>query len=87
MINLEESTAVQYLLRQGAIRALRSILLRQGRIKFGEPDAAIEAQVEALDDLDQLRRLSVRLILVNSWQQLIDGLMPDTPLMIPARTR
>ncbi len=70
---LEESTAVQYLLRRGAIKHGRSVLLKQGPIKFGEPDATTRARIEAIDNLDQLDRLLERLMLVNSWQELLEG--------------
>jgi hypothetical protein len=70
---LEESTYYQYILRKGAIRHTRQLLLRQGRVKFEEPDAATVARIEAIDNLDQLDRLSERLLLVGSWQELLDG--------------
>jgi hypothetical protein len=70
---LEESTYYQYILRKGAIRHTRQLLLRQGRLKFGEPDAATVARVEAIDTLDRLDQLSERLMLVNSWPELLEG--------------
>jgi hypothetical protein len=70
---LEESTYYQYILRKGAIRHTRQLLLRLGRTKLGEPDSATAARIEAIDNLDQLDRLSERLLLVGSWQELLDG--------------
>ncbi len=70
---LEDSSTYQYILRKGAIRHTRQLLLRLGRAKLGEPGAAAVARLEAIDDLDQLDRLSERLLLVGSWQELLGG--------------
>jgi hypothetical protein len=69
----EESTYYQYILHKGALRHTRRFLLRQGRAKFGEPDAATVARIEAIDDLDQLDRLGERLVSVGSWQELFES--------------
>jgi hypothetical protein len=69
---LEESTSVQYLLRQGAIRELRKLLLRLGRSRFGEADSATGARIEAIDNLDELERLHERSLLVSTWQELFN---------------
>jgi len=68
---LEESTAVQYLLRQGAIREVRKLVIRLGR-RLGEPDATTAARLEAIGDLDELERLCERLPLVSTWPELFD---------------
>jgi hypothetical protein len=70
---VEESTTYQWIMEKGAIRHGRKMLLAQGRVKFGEPDAATRARIEAIDNLDQMDRLIERLILVNSWQELFEG--------------
>jgi hypothetical protein len=70
---LKDSSTYQYILEQGAIDHGRKVLLRQGRVKFGEPDAATVARVEATDDLEQLDRLSERLVSVGSWQELFES--------------
>jgi len=83
---LEESTAVQYLLRRGEIKHARSAVLTLGRVRCGEPGIVIEACVQAIDNLDELDRLIERSVHVKSWQELFDGATPDTPLMLSART-
>jgi hypothetical protein len=70
---LEDSTTYQYILRKGAIRHTRQLLLRQGRAKFGEPDAATVARIEVIDDLDQLDRLGERLVTAATWQELFES--------------
>jgi hypothetical protein len=70
---VEESTTYQWIMRKGEVRHARKTLLAQGRVKFGEPDAATMARVEALTDLDQMDRLIERLMLVNSWQELFES--------------
>jgi hypothetical protein len=70
---LEESSYYQLILEKGAIRQSRKLLLRLGRGRLGEPDAATVARVEAIDDLDELERLCERASLVGSWQELFGG--------------
>ena len=56
---------------EGALREARKIVLRQGRIRFGQPRAAEEAALQAISDLDRLERLSDQLVTVASWQELL----------------
>jgi hypothetical protein len=56
---------------EGALREARKLLLRQGRRKFGAPEPAIEATVQAITDLDRLERMSDRLLDVMTWQDLL----------------
>lgn len=68
---MEESTFVQAMMRKGAIREAKAILLRQGTKRFGAPDAAAREALEAVRDLNQLERLGERLLDVTSWQDLL----------------
>jgi predicted transposase YdaD len=56
---------------QGALREARKILLRLGGRKFGAPEPAAEAAVQAIDDLARLERMSDRLLDVTTWQDLL----------------
>jgi hypothetical protein len=67
---LEESTTYQYILKLGALRHGRQLILRQGRVKFGDPDPATAARIEAIEEPDELDRLGERLLFVNNWAEL-----------------
>ena len=49
----------------------RRILMRQGTVKFGVPDAHVREVLEAISDLETLEGLSVRLLSVSSWTELL----------------
>lgn len=79
---MDDSTTVQELLQEGAAKAeaaalvrekarSRALLLKQGTKRFGPADAATEAAVNAIDDLDHLDRLAVALLDVNTWVELL----------------
>ena len=55
------------------MQATRSVILRQGRQKFGKaPTRKQQKSVDAISDLAQLEALAERLILVDSWAELLD---------------
>ena len=68
--NMRDSTTYQAILmegrqegrQEGRIAGERRLLLRQGTKKFGEPDAAIIAAIEAIHDVDRLESLGLRII-------------------------
>ena len=70
---LEESSYFQLILEKGALRQSRKLLLRLGRDRLGEPDAATAARVEAFENLDELERLCERVTLIGGWQELFDS--------------
>lgn len=49
----------------------RRLLLRQGRKRFGEPDAATVAALEAITDLDRLERMSDAVLDAPGWTELL----------------
>jgi hypothetical protein len=65
--NVEDSTTYQMLISRGE----RNVLLRQGRRKFGEPDEATLAALQAIKSPRRLEDLAERLLVVNSWQELL----------------
>lgn len=83
VITMEESVTYQAILRKGEAKGkaqgkaegeaseARKILLLQGRIRFGEPTPEVVAAVNALADVDKLEQLSMRLLQVSSWQELL----------------
>jgi hypothetical protein len=68
---MRESSGYQLILDEGAVLAMRKLLLRQGRHKFGPPTAEVEAAIQAIEDQDWLERMSERLLDVTTWQDLL----------------
>jgi predicted transposase YdaD len=72
---MRESSGYQLILdegrEEGALREARKILLRQGRRKFGPPEPAVEAAVQAIADLSRLERMSDRIFDATSWPDLL----------------
>ncbi len=56
---------------EGKVEGARAVLLRQGRKRFGEPDAATVAAVEAISDLARLERMSEAIFDVPGWKELL----------------
>ena len=56
---------------EGKVETLREVVLRQGRKKFGEPEAAALQALQAVADMDRLERLSDALLDVPSWTELL----------------
>ncbi|HZW34242.1 MAG TPA: hypothetical protein VFF52_26200, partial [Isosphaeraceae bacterium] len=79
--NMRESTMYQAILQEGREEGLiegrvgeaQRLLLRQGGIRFGPPDEATRAAVEAIGDLDRLERMSDRILDMNihDWNDLL----------------
>lgn len=75
---LQDSDTVQELLEEGEAKGLeqaktraRAVLVKQGRKRFGGSDAAAEAAVNAIDDLDRLDRMADALLDVTTWAELV----------------
>jgi hypothetical protein len=69
--DMRESSTYQYILDEGRTDEARQVLLRQGRAKFGAPPKDVRDAIKAIDDLRRLQRLHLRLLAVNSWQDLL----------------
>jgi hypothetical protein len=87
--NMRESAMYQFILREGREEGLmegrnegliegrvgeaQRLLLRQGGIRFGPPDEATRAAVEAIGDLDRLERMSDRILdmSLHDWNGLL----------------
>jgi hypothetical protein len=68
---MRESSAYQLILEEGATEQNQKIVLLQGRRRFGEPDEATRAAVQAITDLTRLERLSERMFDAGSWEELL----------------
>jgi len=83
---MQESTTYQKILRegrdegrkeglnQGRIAEAQRLLLLQGEIRFGVPDATTRSAVEATQDLERLERLSKHILDsdLHDWERLLD---------------
>jgi predicted transposase YdaD len=69
---MEESVTYQEIVAEGKAKGVKQTLLAQGQELFGTPDARVRAAFDAITDLDRLNQLSVRLLKVKSWQELLD---------------
>jgi hypothetical protein len=69
---MEESSTYQYILHEGEARGARETLLRQGATKFGSPaPEGARAAIEGVTDLERLWRLADRVLVVNTWEDLL----------------
>ncbi len=83
VIGMEESVTYQAIVakgvekgrREGEVAGLKEALLIVGSQQFGNPDAQTLAALEALEDVDGLKRLHARLRSAAGWHELL-GLAP-----------
>jgi hypothetical protein len=68
-----ESHAFAVLEELVGVKQCQEIIQLQGREKFGVPTPAQEKKLDAIVDLERLKRLGVRLLKVNSWDDLLKG--------------
>jgi len=81
MLDMQESTTYQAILREGRNEGLiegriageRQVLVRQGTKKFGTPDSATLAAIEAIRDVERLEALCERILDldVRDWNSLL----------------
>ena len=57
---------------EGEQKGERSLILRQGSKRFGEPTLQIQATLEAVTSVERLEELGVRLLEVESWDELLE---------------
>ncbi len=75
--NMRGSTTYQAVLKEGRdegwIAGEQRMLLRQGTKRFGEPDAATVAAIEAIKDIDRLEALGDRIVNmgIQTWDELL----------------
>ncbi len=77
---MEESATYRAIIEKGVrkgrdlerIATDKRTLLRLGRRRFGEPDAATVAVIESIGDVQAVEQLLDRVIDVASWAELIE---------------
>lgn len=73
VLSMRESVTYLAILEEGAIEHMHQVLTKQGRTKFGPPTPEQSAKLKAIQDLERLDRLAVRLLRVASWDALLRG--------------
>jgi hypothetical protein len=68
---IRELGAIRIFWQEGKVEALRDLVLRQGRKKFGPPTAEQEAAVKAIAELPRLEALGEKLLDVATWDELL----------------
>jgi hypothetical protein len=70
---MRESTTYQAILREGRVSEAQRLVLRQGTKRFGEPDSATVAAVEAIKDIDSLETVHDRAVDpdIHDWDELL----------------
>ena len=68
---MEESSDYQLIMERGEQKALIRTLLKQGRLKFGEPNANQLSTLQGIKDLDRLDELIARRDAVETWEELL----------------
>jgi hypothetical protein len=72
VVEMEESVTYQAIIEKGELKRAHKLLLLLGKDRFGAPSAAVRKAVEAIDDLERLEQLTVRVLHVGSWQELLE---------------
>lgn len=71
MSNMRESVTYQAIERIGEIKGKQNTLLEMGTERYGDPTPAVVSAIRAVSDLEQLKRLSIRLLRAGSWDELL----------------
>ena len=78
---MRESATYQAILREGKaegkIEEAKQTLLRLGRLKFGQPRAAIKSKIEAIADLVRLEQLTDHVLVVKQLGRINRGDLID----------
>lgn len=69
---LEESDTYLMILERGEERTRRGDVLLFGEEKFGAADESVVAKLEAVKDLDRLKRMVRKAVKATSWQEILD---------------
>jgi len=73
--DMKESSTYQAILdegrSEGSLAEARRLLLLQGTVRFGPPDEPTRATIEGMSSIELLEPLSIRLLEVSSWHELL----------------
>ncbi len=68
---MRESSFVQAMIEEGAVKARQEDILLMGRLRFGAPAAGTEASLRGITDPDRLTRIVSRILDATSWDDLL----------------
>jgi hypothetical protein len=68
---MRESGTYQLILEEGAIEHTHALILKMGRKQIGEPSEKQVARLKAIQDLDRLDRIAVKVLSAKSWDGLL----------------
>ncbi len=71
---MHESTTYEKILRDGGIAEAQRLLLLQGEIRFGVPDAKTRSAIAAIQNLVRLEGMSKRILDadIHDWDGMLD---------------
>jgi predicted transposase YdaD len=69
---MKESTTYQFILSEGRAEGIREVLLCLGQKRFGPPGETTKAVLDAIGDLERLKRMTERVYEVPGWQEVLD---------------
>jgi hypothetical protein len=68
---MRESGTYQLILEEGAIEHTQDLILKLGRRQIGDPSEKQVARLKAIQDLDRLDRIAVKVLSAKSWDGLL----------------
>lgn len=68
---MQETWFYQSIMDEGRVEGQKRVLLRLGEKRFGRPDARTRTALEAVTDLQEIERLTDRLLDAASWEELL----------------
>jgi predicted transposase YdaD len=71
VLNLKDTPGYQYILKEGAVDFAREMILEQGQALIGEPTEKQAAKLQAIQDLERLRRIARKVLTAKSWDSLL----------------
>jgi predicted transposase YdaD len=63
---------------EGRVEEAREAVLTVGRKRLGQPEEGVIRQINAMDEVNQLNSLLLRILDVSSWDELLTFLGPST---------
>jgi hypothetical protein len=61
----------QFILDEGAVKHARQLILKMGREQIGEPTDKQKNKLSAIEDLERLDRIALKVLTAKSWDSLL----------------
>jgi hypothetical protein len=71
VLAMRESSTYLAILEEGAVAHAHSIILKQGGVRFGDPTEKQAAKLKAIEDLERLDRMAVKLLDAKGWDAVL----------------